>query len=42
MKPENVRNPITHVYCIPNEPVHIAGFDGQDFGVLHFDVMAAA
>jgi len=37
-----VRNPIKHVYCIPDELVHVAGFGGEDFGVLQFDAKAAA
>jgi hypothetical protein len=37
-----VRNPIKHVYCIPDELVHVAGFDGEDFGVLQFNVTVAA
>jgi hypothetical protein len=37
-----VRNPVIDVYCIPDELVHVAGFGGEDFGVLQFDVTAAA
>jgi len=37
-----VRNPVKHVYCIPDELVHVEGFGGRIFGVLQFDVMAAA
>jgi len=28
-----------HLICLPNEPVHVARFGGEDFGVLELDVM---
>jgi hypothetical protein len=28
-----------HPICLPNEPVHVARFGGEDFGVLALDVM---
>jgi hypothetical protein len=37
-----VRNPVKHVYYIPDELVHVAGFGREEFGVLKFNVMAAA
>ena len=28
-----------HLSCLPDEPVHVARFGGEDFGVLELDVM---
>jgi hypothetical protein len=25
--------------CVPNDPIHVAGFGGEDFGALELDVM---
>jgi hypothetical protein len=39
---EYVGNPIKHVYCLPDEMVHVEGFGGEDFGVLELDVTIVA
>jgi hypothetical protein len=31
-----------HVYCLPDELVHAAGFGGEDFGVMELNVMIVA
>jgi hypothetical protein len=28
--------------CLPDQPVHVSGFGGQDFGVLELDTMSPA